>query len=238
MPKIKPYKRIMLKFSGEVLKGNDEPIDFAVLEDLCKEIKAIHRKKIQIAVVVGGGNIWRYRDNKEKGMPRVESDFMGMMSTLMNAAAMRATLERLGVPARVLSALYVSEMGEPYLRRKGLDHLEHHRVVICAGGTGHPFFTTDSAAALRGLELECDVFLKATKVDGVYDKDPMKHKNATLFKTIDFDQVLEKKLEFMDTTATALCREGKLPVVVFDLMKKGNLAKVVAGKSVGTMVHV
>jgi len=129
-------------------------------------------------------------------------------------------------------------MGEPYLRRKGLDHLEHHRVVICAGGTGHPFFTTDSAAALRGLELECDVFLKATKVDGVYDKDPMKHKNATLFKTIDFDQVLEKKLEFMDTTATALCREGKLPVVVFDLMKKGNLAKVVAGKSVGTMVHV
>lgn len=234
----KGYQRIMLKFSGEVLKGKDDAIDFGVLENLCKEIKALHKKKVQIVVVVGGGNIWRYRDNKESGMLRVESDYMGMMATLMNAAAMRSTLERLGVPARVLSALYVSEMGEPYLRRKGLDHLVHHRVVICAGGTGHPFFTTDSAAALRGLELECDVLLKATKVDGVYNKDPMKFKDATRFKSISFDEVLKRDLAFMDSTATALCREGNLPVVVFDLMKKGNLAKVVDGKSVGTMVHV
>ena len=235
----KSYKRIMLKFSGEVLRGKgSDVIDFDVLEKLAKEIAALHKKKLQIAVVVGGGNIWRYRDNKGKGMPRVESDFMGMMATVMNASAMQATLERLGVPARVVSALAVDEVAEPYVRRKALDHLEHGRVLICAGGTGRPFFTTDSAAALRGLELDCDVFLKATKVDGVYDKDPMKYKNAKRFTKISFDEVLKRKLEFMDTTASALCREGGLSVVVFDLMKKGNLAKVVAQKNVGTMVHV
>jgi uridylate kinase len=235
----KHYKRIMLKFSGEVLKGKDESIDFSVMEKLCKEIKDLHKKKIQIAVVVGGGNIWRYRDNKGKGISRVESDFMGMTATVMNGMAMQSTLERLGVPARVMSALTVQELAEPYVRRKALDHLNSGRVLICAGGTGRPFFTTDSAAALRGLELDCEVFLKATKVDGVYDKDPMKHKNAKRYDSITFDEVLKKRLAFMDQTASALCREGNLKVVVFDLMKKGNLGKVVAGsKTVGTTVHV
>lgn len=235
----KSYRRIMLKFSGEVLRAqNGDPIDFSVLERLAKEIRTVHAKgKRQVAVVVGGGNIWRYRDNKGKGVPHVESDFMGMMATVMNGMALQAVLERLGVPCRLLSALPVSEVAEPYIRRKAMHHLEKGRVVICAGGTGRPFFTTDSAAALRGLELECDVFLKATKVDGVYDKDPMKHKDAKKFSRLSLDEVLSRRLEFMDATASALCREGGLSVVVFDLMKAGNLAKVVVGKSVGTLIH-
>jgi uridylate kinase len=236
---IKKYKRIMLKFSGEVLLGkNGDAIDFVVLEKLCKEIVALHKKKLEIVVVVGGGNIWRYRDNKGKGLPRVESDFMGMMATIMNGAAMKATLERLGAKARVMSALNVAEIAEPYVRQKALDHLDQGRILVCAGGTGRPFFTTDSAAALRGLELNCDVLLKATKVDGVYDSDPMKNKKAKRYDSITFDEVLKRKLAFMDTTASALCREGNLPVVVFDLMKKGNLSKAASAKKIGTLVHV
>ncbi len=235
--KKKPYKRIMLKFSGEVLRGKgDESIDFKVLEDLGKQVKEVH-KKVDVVVTIGGGNIWRYRDNKGKGIPRVESDFMGMMATVMNGVAMRNMMEQLGVPCRVMSSLPVAEIAEPYVRRKALDHLENGRVLICAGGTGRPFFTTDTAAALRGLELDCDVLLKATKVDGVYDKDPMKAKNAKRFDSITFDEVLKRKLAFMDSTASSLCREGDFPVVVFDLMKKGNLEKVVSGKKVGTTVH-
>lgn len=233
----KKSKRIMLKFSGEVLRGNgDDPVDFDVLEGLAKQVKAI-AKNTSVVMVIGGGNIWRYRDNKGKGIPRVESDFMGMMATVMNGVVMQATLERLGVPCRVMSAMPVAEVAEPYVRRKALDHLDHGRVLICAGGTGRPFFTTDTAAALRGLELNCDVFLKATKVDGVYDKDPMKHKNAKRYSSITFDEVLKKKLAFMDSTASSLCSEGDLDVVVFDLMKKGNLEKAVAGKKIGTTVH-
>lgn len=237
------FKRIVLKFSGEVLRGKTmngdvgDPIDFGVLADLAKEIKGVWAKgKREVVVVMGGGNIWRYRDNKGKGMGRVESDFMGMMATVMNGMALLSVLENLGVPTRLMSALPVAEVAEPYLRRKALHHLKKGRVLICAGGTGRPFFTTDSAAALRGLELGCDVFLKATKVDGVYDSDPMKNKKAKRFEAISFDEVLERRLEFMDATASALCREGKLLVVVFDLMKKGNLAKVVNGKKVGTRV--
>lgn len=233
----KKSKRIMLKFSGEVLRGQgDDSIDFGKLEKLAKEVKEV-AKKMSVVMVIGGGNIWRYRDNKGKGIPRVESDFMGMMATVMNGVAMQAALEGMGVSCRVMSALPVAEIAEPYVRRKALDHLEHGRVVICAGGTGRPFFTTDTAAALRALELNCDVLLKATKVDGVYDKDPEKHKNAKLFKSITFDEVIKQKLAFMDITASTLCREGELPVVVFDLMKKGNLALAAAGKNVGTKVH-
>lgn len=214
----------------------DDSIDFGKLEKLAKEVKEV-AKKMSVVMVIGGGNIWRYRDNKGKGIPRVESDFMGMMATVMNGVAMQAALEGMGVSCRVMSALPVAEIAEPYVRRKALDHLEHGRVVICAGGTGRPFFTTDTAAALRALELNCDVLLKATKVDGVYDKDPEKHKNAKLFKSITFDEVIKQKLAFMDITASTLCREGELPVVVFDLMKKGNLALAAAGKNVGTKVH-
>ncbi|MBT5016685.1 UMP kinase [Candidatus Peregrinibacteria bacterium] len=233
----KKTRRIMLKFSGEVLRGKgDDSVDFVKLEKLAKQVVAIS-KKMGVVMVIGGGNIWRYRDNKGKGIPRVESDFMGMMATVMNGVAVQAVLERLGVECRVMSALPVSEIAEPYVRRKALDHLKHGRIVICAGGTGRPFFTTDTAAALRGLELDCDVLLKATKVDGVYDKDPEKHKNAKKYKTITFDEVIKKKLAFMDITASTLCREGGLEVRVFDLMKKGNLAAAAAGKKVGTCVH-
>lgn len=233
----KKSKRIMLKFSGEVLRGgNDDSIDFGKLEKLAKEVKDV-AKKMGVVMVIGGGNIWRYRDNKEKGIPRVESDFMGMMATVMNGVAMQAALEGMGVSCRVMSALPVAEIAEPYVRRKALDYLEHGRVLICAGGTGRPFFTTDTAAALRALELDCDVLLKATKVDGVYNKDPEKYKDAKLFKTITFDEVIKQKLAFMDITASTLCREGGLPVVVFDLMKKGNLKLAAAGKNVGTKVY-
>lgn len=244
--KMKPlFKRVVLKFSGEVLRGATplgggqagDPIDFGVLEGLAKEIASVWAKgKREIIIIIGGGNIWRYRDNKGKGMGRVESDFMGMIATVMNGMALLSVLENLGVPTRLMSALPVAEVAEPYLRRKALHHLKKGRVLICAGGTGRPFFTTDSAAALRGLELGCDVFLKATKVDGVYDFDPMKNKRAKRFDKISFDEVLKRRLEFMDTTASALCREGKLPVIVFDLMKKGNLAKVVGGEKIGTKV--
>lgn len=234
----KAYKRLMLKCSGEVLLGkNGDMIDFSILNGLAKQVAELHKKKFQVALVIGGGNIWRYRDNTGKGIPRVESDFLGMMATVMNAVAFQSALEGMGIPARVLSALPVAEVAEPYIRRKALHHLQKGRVVICAGGTGRPFFSTDTGAALRGLELNCDVLLKATKVDGVYTADPMKDKKAKKFTTITFDEVLSRRLEFMDSTAYSLCREGKLSVVVFDLMKKGNLLAAAQGKKVGTLVH-
>ena len=227
----------MLKFSGEVLQGkNGESINFNILEKLAQEIVHLHKKKIQIAIVIGGGNIWRYRDNKGKGMPRVESDFMGMMATIMNGLAMQTVLEKLKVPCRVVSALPIAEIAETYVLKKALLHLQKGRIVICVGGTGRPFFTTDSAAALRGLELDCEVLLKATKGDGVYDSDPMKNKGAKRYTKINFDEVLQKKLAFMDMTASSLCQEGGLRVIVFDLMKKGNLIKAATGGKVGTIV--
>lgn len=233
------YSRIMLKFSGEVLQGKDgESIDFKTLGNLATQIKQVHDSKVQIALVIGGGNIWRYRDHQGDGLPRVDSDFVGMMATVMNGIALQSALEKLGVPARVLSALPVASVVEPYIRRKALHHLEKGRVVICVGGTGSPFFTTDTAAALRGLELHCDILLKATKVDGVYDSDPVKNSDAKRYDSISFDEVLQKQLAFMDTTASALCREGKLEVVVFDLMKPGNLQAVASGQSIGTHVHI
>jgi len=233
------YRRILLKFSGEVLAGKrGDFFDFNVVKRVAKEIADLHKKGIEVVIVTGGGNIWRYRDNTGKGIPRVESDFLGMISTVMNGVVLQAELESLGVEARVLSALPIAEVAEPYVRRKGLKHLGQGHVLLCPGGTGRPFFTTDTAAAIRALELKCDVLLKATKVDGVYDSDPMKNKKAKKFTDITFDEVLERNLGFMDATATALCREGKLPVVVFDWGKKGNLWAAVQGKKVGTLVHV
>ncbi|KKT76962.1 MAG: Uridylate kinase [Candidatus Peregrinibacteria bacterium GW2011_GWA2_44_7] len=233
------YSRIMLKFSGEVLQGKEgDPIDFSVLDRLAGEIAALHQQGVQIAVVIGGGNIWRYRDNSAESLPRVQSDFMGMMATVMNGVALHASLERAKIPARVFSALGGMDVVEPYVRAKVLHHLEKGRVVICVGGTGHPYFTTDSAAALRGLELQCNILLKATKVDGVYDRDPVKDSSAQRYETIRFQEVLEKRLAFMDSTASSLCWEGGLEVLVFDLMKPGNLSAAVQGLPVGTRVHV
>ena len=231
------YKRVMLKLSGEVLLGdNDSGIDFDILHALCGEITEIANMGVEVVVVIGAGNIWRYRDNTGSGIDRVSSDYMGMLATIMNAVAMQSSIEEQGVYVRVCSALNIPQVAEPYLRRRAIRHLEKGRVVICAGGTGNPFFTTDSAAALRALELDCEVLLKATKVDGVYDKDPMKYKDAVKFDTMKYTDVLGMDLEFMDSAAVSLCKDSKLPIMIFDLTGKGNVQKAVMGEDIGTIV--
>lgn len=238
MAKKLAYKRILLKLSGEVLEGKlGSGIDFKVLESLCREIGEVKKLGVEIAIVIGGGNFWRYRDFKDSGIDRVHSDYMGMVATVMNAIAMQNAFYKNSIKSRALSAIHMSEVLGTYYRDKALDYLEDGKIVICAAGTGSPFFTTDSAAALRALELRCDVLLKATKVDYVYDKDPKKFKNAKSFKKISYGQVLEKHLGVMDLAAISLCSEAKLPIVVFNLTKKGNIARVVKGEKVGTIIN-
>lgn len=228
----------MLKLSGEVLQGSGSGgIDNKVLESLCREVIDVKKLGVEIVIVIGGGNIWRYRDFKDTGIDRVTSDNIGMLATIMNATAMQSMFERLGAICRVSSAIDIPQIAEPYLRRKVIRHLEKGRIVICAGGTGSPFFTTDSAAALHALETNCEALLKATNVDGVYDKDPDKFKNAKKFSEITYHQVLEKDLGFMDQSAVALCKESNMPIVVFNLQKKGNIARAVLGEKVGTLIH-
>lgn len=219
------------------LAGAPSSIDYKVLEGLCREIMEVTALGVQVVIVIGGGNIWRYRDFKETGIDRVISDNIGMLATIMNSVAMQSTFEKLGAECRVASAIDVPQIAEPYLRRKVLRHLEKGRIVICAGGTGSPFFTTDSAAALRALETNCDVLLKATKVDGVYDKDPKKFKNAKRFTTLTYHDVLERDLEFMDQAAISLCKESGIPVCVFNLTERGNIMRAVRGEKVGTLIH-
>ena len=231
------YKRIMLKLSGEVLLGRRESgIDHKILEALCREILEVKKSGVEIVIVIGGGNIWRFRDFKETGIERVTSDNIGMLATVMNGVAMQSMFEKLGVPCRVSSAINIPQIAEPYLRRKAIRHLEKGRIVICVGGTGSPFFTTDSAAALRALELNCNVLLKATNVDGVYDKDPDEFKNAKMFSEISYHKVLEMDLAFMDQSAVSLCKESNVPILVFNLEKRGNIAKAVRGEKVGTII--
>ncbi|MDP4007973.1 MAG: UMP kinase [Candidatus Peregrinibacteria bacterium] len=231
------YKRVMLKLSGEVLLGDqDNGIDFDILHNLCGEIVEVAKMAVEVVVVIGAGNIWRYRDNTGSGIDRVSSDYMGMLATIMNAVAMQSAIEDQGVYVRVCSALNIPQVAEPYLRRRAIRHLEKGRVVICAGGTGNPYFTTDSAAALRALELDCDVLLKATKVDGVYDKDPKKFDDAKRFDTMKYTDVLGMDLEFMDSAAVSLCKDSKLPIIIFDLTSKGNIQRVVAGENIGTVI--
>lgn len=232
------YKRVMLKLSGEVLLGElSSGIDHSVLNSLCKEIAEVHAKGVQIVIVIGAGNIWRYRDNTGSGIERVTSDNIGMLATIMNGVAMQSAFEKLGVECRVASAIDIPQVAEPFLRRKVLRHLEKGRIVICAGGTGNPFFTTDSAAALRALETDCEVVLKATKVDGVYDSDPKKNPQAKKFDELSYQQVLAMQLGFMDQAAVSLCSESKVPIYVFDLQKSGNIMRVVKGENVGTLIH-
>lgn len=227
----------MLKFSGEVLLGKKTfGIDPEVLESLCKEIIDVKQLGVEIVVVIGGGNIWRYRSSKDTSLDRVTLDNMGILATVMNALAMQSVFEKKGVPCRVASAIDVPQIAEPYLRRKAMRHLEKSRIVICAGGTGSPFFTTDSAAAIRGLELSCECLLKATKVDGVYDKDPEKYKNAKKFDKLSYHEVLGKDLQFMDLAAVSLCKEGRLPILVFNLWKRDNIKKAVKGEKIGTLI--
>lgn len=231
------YRRVMLKLSGEVLLGSHKSgIDHKVLYDLCREIQEVKKLGIQIVIVIGGGNIWRYRDFKETGIERVTSDNIGMLATIMNGVAMQSAFEKLGVESRVASAINIPQICEPYLRRKAVRHLEKGRIVICVGGTGSPFFTTDSAAALRALELNCQALLKATNVEGVYNKDPDKFKNAKKFTNLTYHEVLEMDLEFMDQAAVSLCKESSIPIVVFNLKKRGNIKKAVLGEKVGTII--
>ncbi len=238
MPK-KTYKRIILKISGEALakEGQGKGIHQATLHDVAGEIKKLVKKGVQVAIVVGGGNIWRYRDTKGVGIERTASDTMGMLATIMNAVALQAALEGMGVFTRVTSAIQVPQVAEPYIRRRAMRHLEKGRVVICAGGTGNPFFTTDSAAALRALELGCQCIYKATNVDGVFDKDPNTHKGAKLYKKLTHKEAIEKHLNIMDQAAFSLCQDNNLPICVFNFTNHKNLLKAVHEGTTGTMIR-
>ncbi len=232
------YRRILLKISGEALMGDAEfGIDPAVLERTAAEIKHLVDCGIQVALVIGGGNIFRGVSLAASGMDRANADYMGMLATVINALSMQDALERQDVPVRVLSALAIKQVCEPYIRRRAIRHLEKGRVVIFAAGTGSPFFTTDSAASLRGIEINADVVLKATKVDGVYSADPVKEAGAVLYTHLTYDEVLERKLGVMDATAIALCRDQRMPVRVFNMNKPGALMRIMRGEPEGTLVE-
>lgn len=230
------YKRILLKLSGEVMEGKKGGgIDFDTVHDLCREIADVKKLGVEIVIVVGGGNFWRYRDYKDSGIDRVHSDYMGMTATIMNAVALSSAFENIKVASKVVSPITVPVIDE-YNREYALDFLKDGKIVICAGGTGSPFFTTDTASVLRALELKCDVFLKATKVDYVYDMDPMKYKDAKSFKKLTYLEVLKRGLEVIDLSAISLCRDNNLPIAVFNLTIKGNIARVVKGEDVGSLI--
>jgi uridylate kinase len=232
-----PYKRIMLKLSGEALMGDQQyGIDLAVLDKIASEIKEIYGLGIEIAVVIGGGNIFRGLAASAKGMERASADYMGMLATVLNALALQNALENRGVVTRVQSAIEMRELAEPYIRRKAVRHLEKKRVVIFAAGTGNPYFTTDTAAALRAMEIGAQVIMKATKVDGVYSADPVKDPTATKYDRLTYIEVLQKDLRVMDATAISLCMDNNLPIIVFDLNTAGNINRIVRGESVGTLV--
>ena len=231
------YKRILLKLSGEALMGDlDYGIDPKVINRIATEISQVRDLGIQIALVIGGGNIFRGAGLSESGMDRVTGDHMGMLATVINSLALQDALESIDVDARVMSALQIHEVCEDYIRRRAIRHLEKNRIIILAAGTGNPFFTTDTAASLRAVEIGADVLLKATMVDGVYDTDPKKDKNATLFEKISYDQVLNKKLNIMDATAVVVCRDNNLPLRVFNLIEKDALINTMTNERIGTLV--
>ncbi len=233
------YKRILLKLSGEALMGERQyGIDPKRLAEYAHEIKQITNKGVQVAIVIGGGNIFRGVAGASKGMDRVQADHMGMLATVINGLALQSALEDAEIPTRLQSAVKINEVAEPFIRRRAMRHLEKGRVVIFGGGTGNPYFTTDSAAVLRAIEINADVILKGTRVDGIYTSDPEKNADATKFDFISFDDVLRKGLKVMDTTAFTLSQENELPIIVFDMNKAGNLFKVVSGESVGTRVNL
>ena len=232
------YKRILLKLSGEALMGeNQYGIDSNRLMQYAKEISTIVEKGIEVAVVIGGGNIFRGIDAEKSGIDRVQGDHMGMLATMINSLALQATLEKINIKTRLLSAIVMDQVAEPYIRRRAVRHLEKGRVVIFGAGTGNPYFTTDTAASLRAIEIEADVILKGTRVDGIYTADPEKDPTATKYNKVTFTEVYEKGLNVMDLTAFTLCKENKLPIIVFDMNKPGNLNKVIQGEQVGTLVE-
>ena len=233
------YKRILLKLSGEALMGEKQyGIDSKRINEYAGEIKEVVDKGIEVAIVIGGGNIFRGLAGAATGMDRVQGDHMGMLATVINGLALQSALEMNGVQTRLQSAIKINEVAEPFIRRRAMRHLEKGRVVIFGGGTGNPYFTTDSAAVLRAIEIEADVILKGTRVDGIYTADPEKDKSATKFDNISFNEVLTKGLKVMDTTAFTLSQENELPIVVFDMNKKGNLLKIVDGQTIGTTVNL
>ena len=231
------YRRILLKLSGEVLAGEqDFGIDPTKATQLANEIKSIHEMGVDIILIIGGGNIFRGLQAASKGMDRVTGDYLGMLATIMNAISLQDALEKTGVETRTLSAITVSQISEPYIRRRALRHLDKGRIVIVAGGTGNPYFTTDTAAALRATELKAQVLIKGTKVDGVFDKDPVVYSDAVRYNNVSFTEILGKNLRVMDLTAITLCKENALPVCVFNINNKGDLKRVVEGKNIGTTI--
>ena len=231
------YKRIVLKLSGEALEGDRGfGIDPKTISTIAKQIKDVRSLGVDIVCIIGGGNFFRGVEGEKNGIDRATADYIGMLATVMNGLVMSDALEKVGVQTRVQSALEIKALCEPYIRRRAMRHLEKGRVVIFAAGTGNPFFTTDTAAALRAVEMNANVILKATKVNGVYDKDPVKHKNAKMFARLSYLDVIQKQLRVMDTTATSLCMENKLPIVVFNMNQPGNIRRVVMGEKIGTVV--
>jgi len=232
------YGRVLLKVSGEALMGSQPfGIDEAVVAAIADEIRGIHALKVEVAVVVGGGNIIRGLAASHRGIDRVIGDYMGMLATVINALALQDALEKRGVATRVQTAVDIREVAEPFIRRRAIRHLEKGRVVLFAAGTGNPFFTTDTAAALRANEIHAEVLLKATKVDGLYDSDPEKNPDAILLPEVTYQEVLEKNLQVMDTAAISLCRDNGIPIVIFDLMTSGNIRRVVCGERIGSLVR-
>jgi len=232
------YKRILLKLSGEVLIGEGEyGIDPAAIQKIAKEIKEVKNLGVEVAIVIGGGNIFRGMAASAKGMDRASADDMGMLATVINGIALQDALEKINVHTRIQTAIEMREVAEPYIRRRAIRHLEKGRVVIFAGGTGNPYFTTDTAASLRAMEIGADIILKATKVDGVYDADPLLHKGAHRYEELTYLDVLKRQLHVMDATAISLCMDHKIPIIVFNLKKKGNVKRVVLGEKVGTKVR-
>jgi len=234
----RPYQRVLLKLSGEVLMGDTGyGIEPGTIERIAVELIDVHKSGVQLAVVIGGGNIFRGMTGTARGMDRASADYMGMMATIMNAIALQDAIERNGAFVRVISALHVREVAEPYIRRRAIRHLEKNRIVIFAAGTGNPYFTTDTAASLRAMEIGADVVLKGTKVDGVYSADPKKDKQAHRYDTVSFTDALALKLGVMDATALSLCRDNDMPIIVFDVNATGNLMRAVQGERVGTLVQ-
>jgi uridylate kinase len=233
------YKRVLLKLSGEALIGTErtgDPFNPKIIEQYANEIKEVVALGVQVAIVIGGGNIYRGMNEAESGIERAHGDYMGMLATVINAMAIQAMLEKIGVYTRLQSAINMDQVAEPYIRRKALRHLEKGRVVIFGAGTGNPYFTTDTAGSLRAIEMKADVILKGTRVDGIYNEDPEKNPNAVKFDKISFQDCISKNLKVMDMTAFTLCMENKLPIIVFDMNQPGNLMKLVKGDTVGTLV--
>lgn len=232
------YRKVLLKLSGEALQGEQGyGISAEVLDTISSEIAEVSRLNIEIAIVIGGGNIFRGVAGASKGIDRSTGDYMGMLATVMNALALQDSLEKKDIHTRVQTALNIEQVAEPYIRRRAVRHLEKGRVVIFAAGTGNPFFTTDTAATLRALEIGADLILKATKVDGVYDKDPMQYDDAVKFKNLTYMEVLKNELKIMDATAISLCMQGNIPIIVFNLFENGNIKKVIMGSEIGTIVR-